>query len=393
MAFPRPDLRALGGLPRPLVGLVVVALLLGSLALVRGGDETRTVSAHFSRAVSIFVGSEVRILGVPVGEVTAVVPQGNTVRVEMVYDAEYDVPVDAQAVIITPTLTADRFVQLTPAYVEGPRLADGAVIEVQDTGTPVELDRIYRSLADLTDALGPNGVNADGTLDNVLGAGAKFLDGQGARGNRTIVQLSQAAKTFGDGAGELFGTVRALDEFTGELARNDAAVSRFMADLGAVSQQLAGEKDELAAMLDALAAVLAKVERFVRGNRALLTRDVKELSRVLEVVAGERAALETILDVAPSAMGNLAIALDPKTGSIGSRLGFRGNVQDLDGLLCALARSGDLPAADQACEVFEMLLGPLADVPLGGPGAQRISQRSAQGRSAADLNELLGGAA
>lgn len=393
MAFPRPDLRALGRLPRPLVGLVVVALLLGSLALVRGGDETRTVSAHFSRAVSIFVGSEVRILGVPVGEVTAVVPQGNTVRVEMVYDAQYDVPADAQAVIITPTLTADRFVQLTPAYVEGPRLADGAVIEVQDTGTPVELDRIYRSLADLTEALGPNGVNADGTLDNVLGAGAKFLDGQGARGNRTIVQLSQAAKTFGDGAGELFGTVRALDEFTGELARNDAAVSRFMADLGAVSQQLAGEKDELAAMLDALAAVLAKVERFVRGNRALLTRDVKELSRVLEVVAGERAALETILDVAPSAMGNLAIALDPKTGSIGSRLGFRGNVQDLDGLLCALARSGELPAADQACEVFETLLGPLADVPLGGPGAQGVSQRSAQGRSAADLNELLGGAA
>ena len=57
--------------------------------------------------------------------------------------------------------------------------------------------------------------------------------------------MSQAVKVFADGSGELFGTVRALDEFTGALAANDAAVSRFMDDLGAVSQQLAGEKDEL----------------------------------------------------------------------------------------------------------------------------------------------------
>ena len=90
-------------------------------------------------------GPEVRILGVPVGKVTAVVPEGNTVRVEMEYDAEYPVPDDAQAVIITPTLTADRFVQLTPAYTEGAKLADGAEIEVEDTGTPIELDRIYRA--------------------------------------------------------------------------------------------------------------------------------------------------------------------------------------------------------------------------------------------------------
>ena len=74
-----------------------------------------------------------RILGVPVGEVTAVVPEGDTVRVDMTYDAEYDLPADAQAVIITPTLTADRFVQLTPTYESGPKLEDGATIEVQDT--------------------------------------------------------------------------------------------------------------------------------------------------------------------------------------------------------------------------------------------------------------------
>lgn len=384
----------LTGRARPAVLVALVALLVTAVVILTRGPETRTVTAHFSRAVSLYEGSEVRILGVPVGEVTAVVPSGSTVRVEMEYDAEYAVPQDAQAVIVTPTLTADRFVQLSPAYTSGPKLADGAEIAVEDTGTPIELDRIYRSLADLTEALGPNGVNEDGTLDHVLTAGAGLLDGQGRKANRTIVDLSKAMKTLGDGSEELFGTVRALDEFTGALAANDAAVSRFMADLGAVSQQLAGEREALTGALRNLAQVLGKVERFVKDNRRLLTSDLADLARILEVIGGEKVALETILDVAPSAMGNLAIAFDPKSGSIGSRIGVEGNVMDLDGLLCSLVRARDLPVADQACQVFEALLEPVLTAPAAGPAPGTGQGTTPAGfgtdRSARDLAELLG---
>ena len=44
---------------------------------------------------------------------------------------------------------------------------------------PVELDRIYASLRDLSEALGPNGVNKDGTLDHVLAAGRQRAGRQG----------------------------------------------------------------------------------------------------------------------------------------------------------------------------------------------------------------------
>src|SRR5699024_5014262 len=142
------------------------------------------------------------------------------------------------------------------AYTDGAALADGAEIKVEDTGTPIELDRIYRSLVDVTRALGPNGVNRKGTLNEVLAAGSKFLEGRGKQGNATIVNLSQALQTFGDGSGDLFATVRALDSFTQTLAANDEAVGQFMGNLGAVSTQLAGEKEELSAVLDNLAGVL-----------------------------------------------------------------------------------------------------------------------------------------
>ena len=192
----------LKGLERRVVLLVVVLLgLTAILTVAVTPGDTKTVTAHFPRAVSIYDGTEVRILGVRVGEVTAVIPEGNSVRVEMEYDANYDVPEDAQAVIVTPTLVADRFVQLTPVYEGGPAMADGAEIELPDTGVPVELDRIYGSLQTLTQALGPNGVNADGTLDNFLKAGRNAFEGQGARGNEMLRELSAAVETFGEGAG------------------------------------------------------------------------------------------------------------------------------------------------------------------------------------------------
>jgi len=392
-------------IPTPIVIGLVLVLALGGYMLFRGETQTRTVTAHFSRAVQIYDNTQVRILGVPVGKVTAVVPEGDTVRVDMEYDAEYDVPADAQAVIITPTLTADRFIQLTPAYTGGAKLADRADIAVQDTGTPVELDRIYQSLADLTKALGPNGVNRNGTLDNVLGAGAKLLDGEGKKANATIVNMSRAVQTFADGSSELFGTVDALDQFAGALAANDQAVSRFMADLGQVSQQLAGEKDELNAALSNLAGVLGKVERFVKGNRALLTGDVHNLGEILKVVAGQKKALEAVLDVGPAAMGNLQIAFDPKSGTIGSRLNFQGNVQDMDNFLCMLVRYDQMPNADEACSLFKQLLTPFEQqlqLPISAPsqpgqqpqsGGGATEVRYGNAPSAKDLSELLGGTA
>ena len=69
--------------------------------------------------MSLYKGSEVRVMGVNIGTVTAVVPEGDRVRVAMEYDDEYKLPADAKAAIVTPTLTADRFVQIAPAYTGG----------------------------------------------------------------------------------------------------------------------------------------------------------------------------------------------------------------------------------------------------------------------------------
>lgn len=346
---------------RALAVALAVLLLTATFFLVRDEEETRTVTAHFPRAVSVYQGTDVRILGVNVGRVTAVIPDGDSVRVEMEYDAKYDVPADAKAAIITPTLVADRFVQLTPAYTGGEVMADGADIPLPETGVPVELDRIYASLRDLSVALGPNGVNKDGTLDNLLRAGAKNLDGEGALANEMIHNLSAASATFGRGSGDLFATVSELAEFTGTLSENDRLVRAFLRDLAGMSAALADERFELQRALDAVARSVNAVEGFVRDNRQALVTDLEKLTRVMKTINSEKESLDTVLQVGPLALGNLALAFNNKTGSIGSRVGLQGTFGNPDGLLCAIVQQSDMPDAskDLACQIFEQLLEPV----------------------------------
>ncbi len=361
--------------PRAAIVAVAVILLVATFFFVRQPDDAKTVTAHFPRAVSVYKGTDVRILGVNVGRVTAVIPEGNSVRVEMEYDPDIKLPKDAKAMIVTPTLTADRFVQLTPVYTDGPVMANDAEIALPDSAVPVELDRIYASIRDLSEALGPNGVNKDGTLNHLLEAGATALDGQGGRGNEMIRQLSAAAATFGEGAGPLFDTVTELATFTNALATNDKLVRAFIRDLAGVSSTLVSERVEIQKALAAVADSVGTVKRFVQDNRKALVTDLEKLTRLMKTINSERDSIDTALDVAPVAMNNLVLAYNVPSGTIGSRIGIQGNVWDADGFLCAIVQQSDMPQAskDLACTIFTQLLEPVtSNVP-----AQRTSAKQA----------------
>lgn len=356
-----------------LAALAVVLLVAVTLLVLDEDAKTKTATAYFSRAVAIYPDSEVRILGVKVGRVTAVTPDGSSVRVDMEYDASFKVPADAKAVIVTPTLVSDRFIQLTPVYEGGPELPDGAKIRNEDTGVPVELDQIYSSLRDLSVALGPNGVNEDGTLNRVLSVAAKQLEGKGRKGNEMIKSLAEVAETFGTSSGDLFETVENLASFTETIAANDELVTAFIEDLAAVSNDLADERDELQQALAAVADAVSTVRTFVKDNREALTDNVERLTTVIKSVAAERESLNRALFAGPVAIGNLNTGFDGKSGSQGSRFSFLGNIARFDRFLCALiTQSNNITNAltRTACSLFEAVLTPLTGGVLGR-GASR----------------------
>ena len=393
---------------RLLAVIVAVLLLTATFLLVTGGGHQRTLTAHFSRAVAIYKGTEVRLMGVRIGAVDAVVPEGDSVRVEMHYDAQYKLPAGAKAMIVTPTLVADRFVQISPAYTGGQVMADGADIPLDHTASPVELDRIYKSLAQLSNALGPNGANKTGALSDLVTAGANALRGQGQLANQTINNLAGAAEVFGDNSGTLFSSVRQLSDLTGVLAANDRFVNQFMGDLAGVSQQLSGERDDLQAALAALARAVGTVRTFVHDNKHLVETDVAELSDVLGALAKEKDALATAVQLGPLGLGNLTTAFDVKTGSIGARVQFGDacaqfmpcllTPKSLGTVLCdVVVNSGNQDSAT-ICNLLKQVTALMPDV--GGAvstagnaasSASQPKQQIGQARPPSSLLSLLGG--
>jgi phospholipid/cholesterol/gamma-HCH transport system substrate-binding protein len=388
-----------GRLPGRLSGkaLAVVVALLLFIAFVTlqgsGSRGERHVTAYFDRTVSIYKGSELRVMGVNIGEVTAVVPEGDRVRVAMKYDAEYKLPADAKAAIVTPTLTADRFVQIAPAYTGGAVMKDNATIALPETGTPVELDRIYQSLSQLTQALGPNGANKDGALDTLLSSGAEALRGNGKLGNQTLLDLSQAVQTFGDNSGPLFESVRNMSQLTDTLAANDRFVDGFMSDLTSVSSQLAADRGNLAQALDALARAVGTVRTFVHDNKGMVEKDVRELTRLLGVLARHKDDLNTVARIGALGLDNLTIGFDNKTNTQGSRLNLSPNGANLGNMLCDIVHnSGRFPgeADKNTCELLRTLVAPFVDQLGADPSQNQNKPAQLKLGSSAPITSLSG---
>ncbi|HEX6970190.1 MAG TPA: MCE family protein [Micromonosporaceae bacterium] len=337
--------------PRSATALAALLGVLVAVAVWRPGEPERLLIAHFTRTVGLHVGSDVRVLGVKIGEVVAIRPEGRTVRVEARYAARYDIPADARAVIVPPSVVSDRYLQLTP-YTGGARLPDGAELPVERTVVPLELDDIYRSLDELNRALGPDGANADGALTDLVHTARRNLEGNGEQLGATLDDLSQALAALAEGRDDLFGTVANLQRFTTALARSDDQVRELNLRLAAVGEQLAAEREELAAALRALAKALADITGFVRDNRTALTDNVAALADVSGVLVRQQRALIEVLDLAPLALSNLNLVYNPRSGTLDTRNNALGPY-DPASYVCSLLVNL-LPVARVPQECFEL---------------------------------------
>lgn len=310
----------------------VLAVLLAVALVITVGWYTafrdpgaKRITAYFTTAVGVYPGSDLRILGVRVGTVDTVRPEGPQVRVTMTLDRDVAVPAAAAAVVVAPSIVADRFIQLTPAFTGGPQIAAGAVIPANRTATPVELDQLYESIRKLTTALGPNGANSKGALSDALDVGAANLGGNGEKFGEMIEQFGKANRTLAGSSGDLFNTIENLQKFTTMLRENDGQVRQAQQQLAEVSGILAQDRDELAAALVEMAAALKKLKAFIAENRALIRSNVGKLSSITQTLVDQRASLAEALDIQPLAADNLLNAYDPATRTLMGR----GNLNEI----------------------------------------------------------------
>lgn len=353
-------MRATGTVTKVLAA-VVVAMVLAAVAVLLLNSGTKSGKAYFASVKNVYPKDRVRIQGVDVGEITAIEPEGDTVEVSFDYDAKYDLPADAKAAIISPTLVATRFLQLAPAYTGGPVLPDDGIIPADRTASPLEFDDLKREIGTISQALGPDGIDKDGALKRFSDTiAANAAGGQGAKFNEMVRQASAAVQTLTDGREDLFGTVRNLQAFVTALSALDDQIVEFNGRLSTVSSFLDDNTDELTAALQGVDAAARAVQEFVDTNGGPLNESVDKLGRFTRTLANSRDDLATILHVGPSTLMNLFNIYSPRSGSLSGVL-IVDNLNTPADFICS-AYAEAYQSLEEGVKACDSYLGPLLNV-------------------------------
>lgn len=340
--------------------LLVVSLVGGItwLAWHPGAGSRTTVTAYFTNTNGIFVGDDIRILGVRVGRVETIEPQPDRVKVTFWFNRKYRVPADAAAVIVSPSLVTARAIQLTPAYTAGPTLADRAVIPQDRTAVPVEWDDFRRQLEELTKYLQPTEPGGVSTLGSAINTATDNLRGQGSSIRDTVIKLSQAFSALGDHSGDLFGTVRNLSVLVSALQSSAGLIKDLNTNLAAVTRLLANDPDEIGRALTDLDKAVQDVAEFTSENRDALATTSEKLASVTSAVRDSLDDIKQTLHVAPTAFQNFLNIYEPAHASLTGILALN-NFSNTVGFICGAVQAASRLGQAEAAKLCVQYLAPI----------------------------------
>lgn len=364
--------------------IAVVAVLVASAIWLITSGGGRQVTAYFTSSAALFEDNDVRVLGVPVGKVDRITPEGDRVRVDMtITDDEVRLPADVKAAVVSPSLVTGRYVQLTPVWTGGPEW-NGEPIPLERTAFPLGVDDLTRTATELSRALGPQGANKNGALNDVLDVTAKNLDGNGRALNDTIRNLGGLSATLNGSSGDLFGTITELQKFVGTLRENDPGIRELNGKLADVTGFLASQRGELGGALNQLSYALGEVAHFVQDNRATLRSNVDKLASVSQEIVDHQRALSEIADVAPAALSNLTNIYNGASETLDTRANINELAYPLPVAICEILRrgAGQLPGGlDQPTAALCDGLAPILDGAVPLPTPQQVLEQLQAGGS------------
>lgn len=258
--------------------VLAVAALVGGCTALDGGQQPTRLTAVFDHTTNLFVGSEVRVLGLQVGEVTGLQPRGDVVEVEMLVDADQPLPEDVSAHMVPSALLGERFVQLDPPYTDGPELADGAVIGNERTTQPAEIDEVLASFERFLASL-----DRDALADLIDGM-AGTLSGQGEGLNELIDEATETTRVLADAGDDLNAVVGEFAALNETLATRDERIGDTLEELSTTLSTLVEERDEIIGTVAELNRLTAELRPLLDAHDDELVTDLEQLTTTLSTV-------------------------------------------------------------------------------------------------------------
>jgi phospholipid/cholesterol/gamma-HCH transport system substrate-binding protein len=273
------------------VGLGVTGFLLVQQRAQLPWAEDYTFHAEFQEAPAISPGNgqEVRIAGVPVGEIAkAEVSEDGEADLTMVLEPEYTVYKDARLVLRPKSPLNEMYVELDPGTASAGELPDGETLPATRTGSTIQQDEVFQ-----------------------------HLDGRTRAAVTTLLAQSDAAlasmpTSLAPGLRSTDETLAGLGKVSDALASRRAALARLVTDLGTVAQAVGNDDTRLATLArDAAETLNALDDKNAQFDQTLATLPgfMKSLRSSTTKITQLSSQLQPTLSNIRSASGRLPGAL------------------------------------------------------------------------------------
>lgn len=257
-----------------LVAVAAAATLLASGCSLFGGAQGRTISADFSRGFQVFPGVKVDVLGVPIGRVSSVEPDGQIIHVTMdITDSTVKIPADAKATVLPESLLGERYVQIWPAYTGGEALQNKANIPIARTFVPTEGDEFLQAVNKYFGKLKGK------TLSRFFGNAARVLDGRGKEINGLIHYGAGLIGTLSQKRDRLARMIQDFNTITQALSTRQKQIANLIGDYNTVGATISQVRSSIAGTIEGLNQASTALAALLISHRHPLEQDIASLTR------------------------------------------------------------------------------------------------------------------
>jgi phospholipid/cholesterol/gamma-HCH transport system substrate-binding protein len=211
---------------------LLAALLLGSCTASCARKAEPAASPKFcvllSDAIGLYTGNPVTQMGFPIGTVKSIQPEGTRVQVDFTIDRKRPIPADVRAVIRSPSILADRSLELVGNYAGGPQLLPDDCIPLNRSSTPLSISRIVGSATDFVNAISPDGST---NLQDALRGVNKATQGTGKSANELLNRASSLLDNPDQTVADLGEITKNMAELTTMLRDNRDPLKQILQDM------------------------------------------------------------------------------------------------------------------------------------------------------------------
>lgn len=289
---------------------LVVAAAVGtsSCSLVPSGVNSALgraieVTAYFDSVAGLYNGNDIAVLGMPVGRITQIQPEGQRVKVRFTVDKSVPIPKDVTAAIVNTSIVTTRHIELSPVYTDGDQLSNGDT--VAHTKAPVEIADLFDSVDKLMRSFAGDG-GGKGPLADFLGLANGITDENGQRFAEAVTQMSKAGKLAADNGDTLVELIKMINDLTSKLVANYPKMRVFSASVTDVAATLDRQSPGLVAAMADLNVMLRNTTDFLAGNAGTIGVSTSKLAALTENLGDYSRQLVETIDLGPLLFQNLS---------------------------------------------------------------------------------------